>query len=92
MEYGNIPEELLDLELGGFYTEEGGFNRYTLRHELDTVDEDILHVEYETDGEDSLGYPVIRTFTAWTENHVLQLAQNPFNEQNLLVIPRNPIR
>lgn len=90
MVYANIPEEVLNIELNEFYNQEYGFSRHTLRNELDVVDEHILHAEFDISEKDSLGYPILNNFTAWTENYVLQLIRDQFDEQNLIVIPRHP--
>lgn len=88
--YGNIPEEVLQIELGQFYSEDLGFSRYTLQNELDTLDEEIIHAEWEMGVINDMGFLGLSNFTAWTENFVVVLVENPFEEQTLIVTPRNP--
>jgi len=90
MEYGNIPDDILELEIGEFYNDDTGFSRYSLQNELDTLDEEIIHAEWDVEHRPEDAYPKLVSFTAWTKTSVAVLTHNPFNEQNLLVIPRNP--
>jgi hypothetical protein len=89
-EYGNIPDDILEIELGEFYNTDSGFARYSLRNELDTLDEEILHAEWDTEQLAEETYPRLLTFVAWTENNIAILIDNPFDEKNLVVVPRNP--
>lgn len=88
--YGNIPEEVLHIELGQFYNEDLGFSRYTLQNELDTLDEEIIHAEWETGATEDASFPELVNFTAWTENFVAVLTENFCDEPTLIIIPRNP--
>jgi len=85
MRYGNIPEEVLNVELGECYTN----GAYYLRTELDDVNESIVHAEWKLDEKD-LVFPKLTYFRAWTNNYVMQLIDTALMDQQLLIIPKNP--
>lgn len=89
-EYGNIPEDVLELEIGEFYNNDTGFSRCSLRSELDTLDEEVIHAEWDVEQTPNEIYPRLISFVAWTESNVAVLADDNFGEKTLLVIPRNP--
>ena len=83
--YGNITEEVLNVELGECF-ENGA---YYLRTELDKLDEEIVHAEWKLDKTDLI-FPKLESFRAWTDTNVIQIVQSGFGDQIVVVIPRNP--
>ena len=87
MKFANIPDEILDLALGEAYNRAKGWYKWTLRSELEDVGEDILNASWQA----SLTKPVtIICFTAWTENHILELVYGPLGDQSILKVPLKP--
>jgi hypothetical protein len=79
MKFGRIPNEILDTVLGETYSA----GEYTLREELQRVDEDIIDYNHRTED----GWMI---FTAWTKTYVMTIADGIFGDRYLLVLPRKP--
>jgi len=85
--YGNVPDEVLDIELGECYTA----GPYNLRNEIDSTGEEILHANWKIYKKDDMCYPKLESFIAWTENKVLVVIDSALGDKILLQLPRNPI-
>jgi hypothetical protein len=87
MTFANIPDELLNLELGEAYTPDKGFYRWTLRSELEQVNEDIQTAEWKCGSSRPLR---ILHFSAWTKSYILCLIEGPMGDQSILIVDKEP--
>lgn len=80
MKFGDIPEELLDYELGESY----GLGEYTLRDELKKYGEDIIVAKW------LYKKKHLHWFLAWTKNYTMCMVDTPFADKVILGLERNP--
>ena len=87
MDFGHIPKKLLDLVLGETYD-----GPYTMRDELTSVDEDIIHYQADCQQhpQEPKGCMFLACFRAWTKSYAVIMVDNPFGDRQLLAIHRNP--
>jgi hypothetical protein len=89
MTFANIPDELLNLELGEAYDETKGWYRWTLRSELEDVGEDILNAKWKWESTAAAPLRLVY-FTAYTKSYILTLVDGIFTDQYILKVPINP--
>lgn len=88
--YGNIPDEVLEIELGETYNANDGLIS-TLRHEIDGVGEEVIHAVWEHHKTEQMLYPKLIDFLAWTDSKILVLVWASSGDQVLMQIPRDPV-
>jgi hypothetical protein len=83
IDYGQIPDYVLDMVVGESYS----IGEYTLRFELDKYGEDILAAQYNAKVDDK-GYIYLEWFRAWTKTYALILIDTMFGDRSILGLTR----
>jgi hypothetical protein len=84
IDYGGVPDSVLDMVVGECYS----FEEYTLRSELDKYGEDILAAQYNLKNDRDDNGPYIEWFRAWTKTYALILIETMFGDRSILGLNR----